>query len=94
MKANRQLTLGFTAIIITVALSMWAAETATTNSPAKPAWEHLVFEREGNVVSADRELAEKINRLGGDGWEICTVTPVQQDGTTKRLQFYFKRPKV
>lgn len=93
MKTTRQLTFLITAIAIAAAISLWAAEPATSATPARPAWEHLVLEREGSIVATDRELAEKFNRLGGEGWEMYAVTPIQQDGTTKRLQFYFKRPK-
>lgn len=93
MKTTRQLTLLIAAIAIAAAISLWAAEPATSAPPARPAWEHLVLEREGSIVATDRELAEKINRLGGEGWEMYAVTPIQQNGTTKRLQFYFKRPK-
>lgn len=93
LKTIRPLTLLISAIVVAVACSLWTADSATTPASGRAAWEHLVLEREGNVVATDRELAEKINRLGGEGWEMFAVTPVQQDGTTKRLQFYFKRLK-
>ena len=93
MKTSRQLTLLITAVAVAAAISIWAAEPAASATPSKAPWEHLVLEREGSIVSTDRDLAEKINRLGDEGWEMYAVTPIQQDGTTKRLQFYFKRLK-
>ena len=93
MKSKPLLPLLLAAVLTGIAISIWAADSTTPTSGKVTAWEHLVFEREGNVVSSDRDLAATINRLGNEGWEMFTVTPVQQDGTTKRLQFYFKRPK-
>jgi hypothetical protein len=94
MKTTRQLMLLITAVAIATAISLWAAEPATSATPARPAWEHHVLEREGSIVATDRDLAGQINRLGTEGWEMYAVTPVQVDGTTKRIQFYFKRPKI
>jgi len=93
MKIARPLALlGVMLVVITV-FSLGKAGSATPTAAVRPAWEHLVLEREGNIVSTDRELAGKINKLGDEGWEMVAVSPVQQDGTTKRMQFYFKRPK-
>lgn len=93
MKTTRQLTLLIAALAIAAAVSLWAAEPPASATPAKAAWEHLVLEREGSIVASDRDLAGKIIRLGDEGWEMYAVTPIQQDGTTRRMQFYFKRPK-
>lgn len=94
MKIPRPLSLCLGALGAFVAFSLWAADSAPASATGRAAWEHLVLEREGNVVATDRELAEKINQLGREGWEMLAATPVQQDGTTRRLQFYFKRLKL
>jgi len=80
------------ATAVAAGMTLWAADSDATAKHATPPCEHRVLEREGNLVSSDRDLAGKINRLGRDGWEMYAVTPIQQEGTTKRLQFYFKRP--
>ncbi len=93
MTARRFLPLLLTVATVVLAYTLWAAEPATSTVPGRTPWEHLVFEHHSMQVTADRELAKKINQLGYDGWEMFSVVPVQADGTTRKLTFFFKRPK-
>lgn len=67
-----------------------AADRATESTSA-PGWQHLAMET-GRSTS-DPTLAGKINKLGRDGWELVTVVPLNEDGTTRNLIYYFKRPQ-
>ena len=57
------------------------------------AWEHLAFEVPHETRLKDPELAEKINQLGNEGWELVDVESRTQMGNTTKMIYFFKRPK-
>ncbi len=57
------------------------------------AWEHLAFEVGHETSLKDLELAEKINQLGNDGWQLVDVETRSQMGNTSSVLYFFKRPK-
>lgn len=63
--------------------------------PAAPprAWEHLAFEVGHETSLKDPELAEKINQLGNNGWQLVDVETRTQMGNTSSVLYFFKRPK-
>jgi hypothetical protein len=75
------------AVIVTVS-TLWAADPSPDRRST--GWQHLAMDAGTSVKHA--ELARKINELGRAGWELVTVTPVCQDGTTETFVYYFKKP--
>ena len=55
---------------------------------AKLKWEYRTFSTGTRLNEADNEL----RRLGGQGWELVTVTPWVSDGDTLELYYYMKKP--
>ena len=56
-------------------------------------WEYrtLRFNTAGGHIDLERLEAE-INALGGDGWELMSVTPVQVNSETMCIIHHFRRP--
>lgn len=74
-----------------------AANLPAQNSNSQPGsaaprqWQHLALPHEGKSITGDRELAEKINQLGSDGWELVDVETMTDSGITVKTVFFFKR---
>ena len=88
MKKHRIAILLCSLVTILAVSTVWAAERSEVSS--KVAWQHLAMDA-GTTVK-DSELARKINKLGNEGWELVTVTPVNENGTTEKLIYFFKKP--
>ncbi|GEM_PF-1490353 len=88
MKTRGYTSIGIAAAITITVSAVWAAERSA--EPTSGGWQHLVLDA-GPTIK-DAELAGKINDLGRKGWEVVTVTPLNQDGSTKTLIYYFKKP--
>jgi len=61
-------------------------------------WEYKIIQFEGSIASSDSETTDKlyaqIEQLGNDGWELISVTPIQEElGETTMILWSFKRPK-
>ncbi|MGI9474396.1 MAG: hypothetical protein ACR2NZ_22850 [Rubripirellula sp.] len=52
-------------------------------------WRHLALADEG--MEAD-DLAQQINQLGADGWQLVDVENFASKGETVKTVYYFKRP--
>ena len=58
-------------------------------------WEYKIIKTEKSIWSGkdktdtEQELAD----LGRDGWELVSVIPLTQGGTTNGLQFFLKRKR-
>jgi hypothetical protein len=86
------ITAGSLALI--VAGGLWAQSPKSDSPPKAPQmWQHLALDHEGKDVTNSPELAQKINNLGDEGWQLVDVESVSEAGTTKKITFYFKRPK-
>lgn len=71
------------------------AQDETTDKPAAATiakWQHLALPHDARNQFGNAELARKINKLGEEGWEMVTVLNFQDEGTTKKTVYYFKRP--
>jgi hypothetical protein len=88
MRTRGYTSIGIATAIIITASAVWAAERSA--EPSSGGWQHLALDSGPSVK--DAELAGKINDLGRKGWELVTVTPVNQDGATKSQIYYFKKP--
>ena len=70
------------------------AQDAAGDEPAKSgsAWQHLALNHDASKAWNDRELAQQINKLGRDGWELVNVLNFSKEGTTTSTIYYFKKP--
>ena len=74
-------------------LDLWSQDTAG-NGPADPVergWQHLALAHPSDKEWNDKELAQQINRLGREGWEMFEVLNFDKDGTTRNTIYYFKK---
>jgi hypothetical protein len=86
------ITAGSLALVIVGGL--WAQSPKTDSAPkVLQMWRHLALEHEGKDVTHSPELAQKINSLGDEGWQLVDVESTSENGTTKKIIFFFKRPK-
>ena len=58
-------------------------------------WEYKVMETEISIWSGKEKTDPEqfLSELGRDGWELVSVAPLSQGGTTNNLQFFFKRKR-
>lgn len=58
-------------------------------------WEYKIVKTEKSFWSGeDKSDTEKIlNDLGRDGWDLVSVIPLSQGGSTNGLQCFFKRKR-
>mgnify|MGYP006908251689 CR=1 FL=1 len=72
----------------------WLAPAAAADKAAeKPRqWEHLALTHELKGGQSNAEVAREIIRLGREGWELVSVANFQENGTTTKTAYYFKRP--
>ena len=58
-------------------------------------WEYKVMETEISIWSGKEKTDPEqfLSELGRDGWELVSVVPLSQGGTTNNLQFFFKRKR-
>lgn len=84
-------------LAMAVSLNIWADDEDSTErrvlrGEKDDGWQHLALQHTAEGQFSDRELAEKINKLGRDGWEMVTVLNFDEEGTTKKTVYYFKKP--
>ncbi|MEN8773270.1 MAG: hypothetical protein ABF381_10505 [Akkermansiaceae bacterium] len=97
---NSKLTIA-TVIIIAITLGLVflpaqaqnqvAENPATAKAEAKK-WQHLALSHDARKKFGNTELARNINKLGEEGWEMLNVLNFQEEGTTIKTVYYFKRP--
>ncbi len=88
------------ALIVTASVlvtwNLWAQDAAepapAADIAAEPQWQHLALAHDAEKAWNDRELAQQINKLGRDGWEMVSVLNFNKDGTTNNTIYYFKKP--
>jgi len=57
------------------------------------AWEYKVINIRSENYRLDPNCAEKLNRLGADGWELVSIASVNfKSGATDNIAMVFKRP--
>ena len=58
-------------------------------------WEYKVMKTEISIWSGKEKTDPEqfFSELGRDGWELVSVVPLSQGGTTNNLQFFFKRKR-
>lgn len=94
MKKNILVYLASGFLVLSVGAALWAQHPESDSSPKAPqAWQHLALEREGKSVTQDTELAQRINSLGEQGWQLVDVESIGEAGTTSKMVFFFKRPR-
>ena len=86
-----RIALGLTITLALIAVSALAAQTEPVAVAAQ--WEHLALTQDSAQVGSDRDIARQIVKLGEQGWELVTVSPILDAGTTVKTVYYFKRPK-
>jgi len=72
-------------------LNLWSQD----DNPAAPAtqkWQHLALPHDASKAWNDKELAQQINKLGREGWELLSVLNFDKEGTTDKTIYYFKKP--
>jgi hypothetical protein len=55
-------------------------------------WQHLALQHDASKPFSTPDLARQINKLGEEGWEMVNVLNFQEEGTTTKTVYYFKRP--
>lgn len=83
--------LAFAALIIAlVALGLTSPQ--AQDEPGTTSWQHLAMERDATLPLSTGDFAQKINQVGRDGWELVTVLNFDEEGTTTKTVYYFKKP--
>jgi hypothetical protein len=81
------------AVLILSAAWLSRGPVAAQEKPAQPLqkWEY----KQVNVLPAGvSEMEARLNKLGSEGWELCTtVVPVGRGTDEFTVSFIFKRPK-
>lgn len=90
-------TLSTAAIALAIALFLSMGSHGQTPRPGADAegprrWQHLAMEVDAKKPLNDAGVAEQVNKLGTDGWELVAVDSVLEAGTTARRIMFFKRP--
>ncbi|MGI9244319.1 MAG: hypothetical protein ACR2RV_26205 [Verrucomicrobiales bacterium] len=81
------------AFCIALTLDLWSQDNAGHEPAAtQQSWQHLALAHPSDKEWNDKELAQQINRLGREGWEMFNVLNFSKDGTTKNTIYYFKKP--
>lgn len=83
-------------LVVMVALvlaSYFLASTPAQNQDAgreqPDSWRHLALSSKDH---GDQQLAQQINELGADGWQLVDVENFVSAGETVKSVYYFKRP--
>lgn len=61
---------------------------AVPSRSSVPRWEYESIE-----ASPGDSQSAQLQEMGAHGWELAAVVPLDEDGHTNRLIYYFKRPK-
>jgi hypothetical protein len=81
-------------ILFCVIIAVHALAKDQEGSQMKPSaimWQHLALTQ--TIGETPRgELAQNINKLGREGWELVSVGNITESGTTTQTVFYFKKP--
>jgi hypothetical protein len=58
-------------------------------------WEYKIIKTEKSFWSGEdkNDTRQILTDLGRDGWELVSVIPLSQGGTTNGLQFFFKKKR-
>ncbi len=65
---------------------------APNEAKAAMKWQHLALTHDSREFGGNAKLARQINQLGEEGWEMFNVLNFQNDGTTTKTIYHFKRP--
>jgi len=94
IKHNKPYYLVVACLAVALVASLWAQNSnARSAGAASRTWQHLALQHDGKSVTADPELARKINQLGSDGWELVDVETIVDSGITEKIVFFFKKPQ-
>lgn len=67
-------------------------QSGTNESPGK--WEHMaVHSRDARMINKHELKQEIFRRFGNEGWQLVDTVTVDQNGSTEKLIFFFKRPR-
>ena len=92
MNSRTRFALFVTCILLAIgAVSYSARATDDEHEPEVATWQHLALPHNSPILT--KSLSQQINRLGNEGWELVSVSPIDSNGSTTRLIFYFKRPQ-
>jgi hypothetical protein len=60
-------------------------------------WENTILTSSGEIPFRYKSMAQALEKLGEEGWELICVTPLSTDetflGFSTGMVLYFKRPK-
>ena len=87
---NSKLTVFLASTLLAIGVTaVFAADRGSSPSQSSQ-WQHLAFE---TIASLNAEGAgQKINELGRDGWELVSVVPKNDGGSTRKYVYFFKKP--
>ena len=81
------------ATCLALTVDLWSQdEPKVETAGAQTGWQHLALAHPSEKQWNDRELAQQINKLGREGWELVSVLNFAKDGTTRNTIYYFKKP--
>ncbi len=81
----------FAAMVVasgTYFLASTPAQNQSQGGTHPQSWRHLALTSKGD----DEQLAQQINQLGSDGWELVDVEGFHSGGETVKTVYYFKKP--
>ena len=60
-------------------------------------WEYIIVTADAASVFSTKidfeSLQQEISQLGEEGWELVSTSDRNQNGNTRNITLYFKRPK-